>query len=709
MKRRFTALFVAIIVTLAIFPVTALASTHLVSNAAELDTALAAAQDGDVIQLGASFTYYSCVTIMGKTITFDVGAYTLDISPVSGDAITVSGGGQLNLTAVEGGELNASGNESSVHVVNVYNNGDATVTNVSAVGINSIGIFAETNASVHVTGGVTADGSHSKGIWAWNSTVMSDGNVSAQGDGCTGVTVGTDSVVTVSGRIDVNGEEAIGVYALDGSFTADSDIQAEGSFSTGVLLSGSTATITGSVQADDTGLSVLNGSDTTIDGTLSGESLMMLQGVAKTHTDFLPDTTKTGYATFSDGSNTVWVNALTVTFKTDGSDYAIRTPLPGAAVGSTNWPVEPVKDGLAFGGWYTEENGTGDEYKSDTVFTSDTTLHARWGHAVTATAGKGGSISPQDTIVVRDGDSLSFSVSANDHYGIASVLVDGVDQGAVSAYTFDNVTENHSISASFVVTSGFTVSALSNNPAFGSVSGEGVYAPQEEVVLTATPKTGYCFVRWTENGMAVSTQASYTFTAEVDRNLVAEFETALGAPAVNPVSTSFTAIKVSWSAVPGADGYEVWYGTQKFGTYSLKYTSGSGAAGSWTKSGLTTDKAYYFKMRAFKTVNGVKVYGPDSAIQTAPGRTSIIVARASSTSAKVTWITVSGSSGYEVWRGTQKNGTYALKYTAKSSATNWTNSGLTTGKAYYYKVRSWRVVSGQKVCGQFSAINSVVP
>ena len=185
---------------------------------------------------------------------------------------------------------------------------------------------------------------------------------------------------------------------------------------------------------------------------------------------------------------------------------------------------------------------------------------------------------------------------------------------------------------------------------------------------------------------------------------------ALGAPAANTVSTSFTAIKVSWSAVPGANGYEVWYGTQKFGTYSLKYTSGSGAAGSWIKSGLTTDKAYYFKVRAFRTVNGVKIYSEDSVIQsTAPGRASIIVVRASSTSAKITWITVSGTSGYEVWRGTQKNGTYLLKYTAKSSATSWTNIGLKTGKAYYYKVRAWRVVSGQKVYGQFSAINSVVP
>ncbi len=186
--------------------------------------------------------------------------------------------------------------------------------------------------------------------------------------------------------------------------------------------------------------------------------------------------------------------------------------------------------------------------------------------------------------------------------------------------------------------------------------------------------------------------------------------TALGAPSISLAATSYTSIRISWNTVGGATGYEVWYSTKKYGTYSLKYASNSGAAGSWTKNGLTTDKTYYFKTRAFRLVNGVKVYGPDSTIQsTAPGRPSIVVARTSSTSAKISWIAVSGSAGYEVWRSTQKNGTYALKYTASSSATSWKNNSLTTGKAYYYKVRAYRMVSGNKVYGTFSPINSVVP
>ena len=181
-------------------------------------------------------------------------------------------------------------------------------------------------------------------------------------------------------------------------------------------------------------------------------------------------------------------------------------------------------------------------------------------------------------------------------------------------------------------------------------------------------------------------------------------------PNVNPVSISYTSVKASWSAVSGATGYELWYASQKFGTYSMISTANSGAAGSYTKNKLTTDKTYYFKARAFRMVSGQKVYGDYSAIQsTAPGRVSMTVSRLTSTKAKVNWIAVSGSAGYEVWRSTQKNGTYALKHTASVSGTSWTNSGLTTGKAYYYKVRAYRMIGGEKVYGQFSAINSIIP
>jgi len=60
----------------------------------------------------------------------------------------------------------------------------------------------------------------------------------------------------------------------------------------------------------------------------------------------------------------------------------------------------------------------------------------------------------------------------------------------------------------------------------GTVSGEGLYQEGEEVTVRAEAATGYVFTAWKENGEKVSTEKSYQFTINNDRELVAEFERA---------------------------------------------------------------------------------------------------------------------------------------------------------------------------------------
>lgn len=70
-------------------------------------------------------------------------------------------------------------------------------------------------------------------------------------------------------------------------------------------------------------------------------------------------------------------------------------------------------------------------------------------YQITAAAGEGGSISPDGTVNVDKGGSQSFTITPQAGYEIKEVLVDGQSQGAVTSYTFTNVTENHSISVTF--------------------------------------------------------------------------------------------------------------------------------------------------------------------------------------------------------------------------------------------------------------------
>lgn len=68
---------------------------------------------------------------------------------------------------------------------------------------------------------------------------------------------------------------------------------------------------------------------------------------------------------------------------------------------------------------------------------------------ITASAGANGTISPSGTVTVTEGDNKTFTISADSGYKIKDVLVDGVSVGAKESYTFENVTANHTISATF--------------------------------------------------------------------------------------------------------------------------------------------------------------------------------------------------------------------------------------------------------------------
>lgn len=67
------------------------------------------------------------------------------------------------------------------------------------------------------------------------------------------------------------------------------------------------------------------------------------------------------------------------------------------------------------------------------------------------------------------------------------------------------------------------VTALGNG---GTVSGGGSFAPGASVTVTATPASGYRFVRWVKNGTSqtVSTDNPYKFNVQVQTDLVAVFE-----------------------------------------------------------------------------------------------------------------------------------------------------------------------------------------
>ncbi|MBU3191404.1 InlB B-repeat-containing protein [Clostridium bowmanii] len=92
----------------------------------------------------------------------------------------------------------------------------------------------------------------------------------------------------------------------------------------------------------------------------------------------------------------------------------------------------------------------------------------------------------------------------------------------------------------------------------------------------------------------------------------------------------------------------------------------------------------------------------------APGIPKSLKAASSSyNSINVNWGAVVGADGYEVYSSTSNTGEYTLIST--TTKTSYNNTGLVTNSTYYYKVRSYKMVSSGKVYSDYSIAASSKP
>lgn len=75
-------------------------------------------------------------------------------------------------------------------------------------------------------------------------------------------------------------------------------------------------------------------------------------------------------------------------------------------------------------------------------------------HTIRASAGVNGTISPVGWTSVGEGGEQTFTITPDAGYAVAKVLVDGRSVGAVTSYTFRNVTQDHTIEAVFMKANG---------------------------------------------------------------------------------------------------------------------------------------------------------------------------------------------------------------------------------------------------------------
>lgn len=166
-------------------------------------------------------------------------------------------------------------------------------------------------------------------------------------------------------------------------------------------------------------------------------------------------------------------------------------------------------------------------------------------------------------------------------------------------------------------------------------------------------------------------------------------------------AAAYKSVTIKWNAYQGAQGYEVYRADKKSGKYKrIKTLTGCTFKDSGNKK---LGKKKYYKVRAFATVDSVKVYSRNSGILSAAPRLGTpvgLTSKGGTGRVVIKWNKVSGAKKYIVYRATSKNGKYTKVHT--TSGRSYTNTTVTTGKKYFYKVRAYRKVGKKKRYSYYS-------
>lgn len=175
--------------------------------------------------------------------------------------------------------------------------------------------------------------------------------------------------------------------------------------------------------------------------------------------------------------------------------------------------------------------------------------------------------------------------------------------------------------------------------------------------------------------------------------------------AVSAVANNYNSVIFSWNALDGAEGYTVYRAVGASANFEEVGSVGAGEL-NYTDTAVAAGTTYSYKVSAYRTVNGSRVYGDASDALTAkpmPATTTLKSEVKGMKSVKLTWEEVGGADGYAVYRKVSGQDEFKnVKTVEGGSKTSYTDKSVKTGTKYVYTVRAYCNVSGGKVWGEYS-------
>jgi hypothetical protein len=239
------------------------------------------------------------------------------------------------------------------------------------------------------------------------------------------------------------------------------------------------------------------------------------------------------------GEGTIWPNG-TVNVKPGNNQSFKITPLPNNKI------TNVIVDGSSV--------GAVSSYSFSNVSANHTIAAVCEGtYKISASVKGKGSISPAGNVTVTSGENLTYTITPQSNNQISNVMVDGSSVGAVSTYTFSNISTSHAILATFMPAM-HTITA--------NAQGNGSITPAGAIQVSAGSGKTYMIAAASKqkiadvavDGSSVGVVSKYSFSnINTDHNITATF-----APVTYTISASAqgngTISPVGLTAIPYGSG-----------------------------------------------------------------------------------------------------------------------------------------------------------
>ena len=399
-------------------------------------------------------------------------------------------------------------------------------------------------------GSITGAGSYSSGVTATLTATAATGYTFSGWSGAVTGTINPTTVLMNADKAVTATFTSVPTYTLTttASPANGGSITGAGSYS-----SGATASLTATAEAGYT----FSGWSGAVTGTVNPTTVLMNANKSVTATfTLIPTYTLMTSALPSANAGSV---SLSQNGRLANGNYVGGTVVTATATAA---------DGYQFLGWsgdlstaYNPENITMNANKNITAVFRQVPSYT-----VNATAGANGTISPSGTVVTIQGNTRLFTITPNTGYIVNQVLVDDVNVGAVSTYTFPTSTTPtaHTIHATFKLPEGIVLPGRIQAEAFNA-GGEGIgyhdltsgntggaYRTTENVdIETTSDNSGLYNVGWTDNGewlaynVNVTTSGTYKIITRAASGL-ATAKTLTVTLDGNPLTTISTSLNNGW-------------------------------------------------------------------------------------------------------------------------------------------------------------------